>query len=743
MRNDASKNKRMHSVFRPLWIVLAAGLLMVFGPLPVVLADCGLHTVMPIGDSLTLGFSGSEPGYRATYDLNQGKGLYELLADAGLTIDYVGSQSYGFSPCEDWEHESAMGRRITDINSLINSGEIDFTGYNPNIILLMAGTNDFFRRYEKGFLNSENGYKSYYCTSTPDKSFAKLVADELLKIDGQTKSGLVEDIFKKLPLTQLFVASIPPIDIDASGYFRLSGCTEKPTHWSQTDLDKEIQYFNQLIKERVNQDGRQNLHFVDVWSALNLEDYNDGVHPKDLITYHKVAKPWFAAIVDLYRQSFWDVESGTWNNSQNWRNGLQQPELPGKGNNIYLTQDDDTDREVVYDSTDDFLFSRLTIDATEKGDMTFLQNMNKFTSVLEVIGDEGYGEVFQSGGSATIDSITLGNQAGGEGNYILTNSASLDAVTENIGRAGTGYFIQGGGTNNILRQLLVGWPSGTSGTYDLRAGELSANEEFIGSRQGEAVFTQTGGINSVEVKTPTAGGVEGTLWIASAGDSSKPGIPYTYSGTYIMAGDGVLTAKRIVNGDLFYYAGGQVTVTDNFTNNGTLEVVGPRSLNGPYVQNSTGQLSINIVAGNPGQLNVTGTATLKGYVKLCPGGEKKQCSDPFNPSVGDSFDILTADNGVKGFGVGLFKQPASFLGTDKFLRPSLVGRTVHLSVVSADLNKNGAVDCGDLATVKDNLGKRSGQPGFHPFADINGDGVVDVRDLSIITQKLPAGTRCP
>ena len=63
--------------------------------------------------------------------------------------------------------------------------------------------------------------------------------------------------------------------------------------------------------------------------------------------------------------------------------------------------------------------------------------------------------------------------------------------------------------------------------------------------------------------------------------------------------------------------------------------------------------------------------------------------------------------------------------------------------VPGDLNGDRKVDCADIAIVKASFGKRRGQPGFDARADVNNDGVVDVRDLAFVSQKLPAGTKCP
>lgn len=66
-----------------------------------------------------------------------------------------------------------------------------------------------------------------------------------------------------------------------------------------------------------------------------------------------------------------------------------------------------------------------------------------------------------------------------------------------------------------------------------------------------------------------------------------------------------------------------------------------------------------------------------------------------------------------------------------------------LSAVLGDVNRDGVVDCKDLAIVRAALGTKSGQPGWNEQADVVKDGVIDVRDVAFVSQRLPAGTRCP
>lgn len=93
---------------------------------------------MPLGDSITRGFNpgASVPdalsiGYRAS--------VYNTLRAAGLTIDFVGSQSAGDATLTDHDHEGHDGFTITSIR---NGAPGWLAATNPQIVLLIAGTND-------------------------------------------------------------------------------------------------------------------------------------------------------------------------------------------------------------------------------------------------------------------------------------------------------------------------------------------------------------------------------------------------------------------------------------------------------------------------------------------------------------------------------------------------------------------------------------------------------------------------
>ncbi|NES20053.1 MAG: GDSL family lipase, partial [Symploca sp. SIO3E6] len=128
----------------------------------------GPLNIMPLGDSITDGYF-VPGGYRIN--------LWHHLTNRNYPINFVGSQSNGPDLLPSKAHEGHSGWRIEEIHRM---SSIWLKQFQPDIILLMIGTNDMVQRY----------------------GVAK--APERL-------SQLVDDIFGQLPQVQLFLASIPPI----------------------------------------------------------------------------------------------------------------------------------------------------------------------------------------------------------------------------------------------------------------------------------------------------------------------------------------------------------------------------------------------------------------------------------------------------------------------------------------------------------------------------------------------------
>lgn len=467
-----------------------------------------------------------------------------------------------------------------------------------------------------------------------------------------------------------------------------------------------------------------------IWTDYSLEGYVNGVascaQPPSSMRDSSYVFARLNACPQTGRQLYWVGGSGAWNASNNWAfteggaGGVGQP----LGQSLaYLTQLDDMDRLVTYQSTVNPapLINRLTIDATGTGRMTLSQPDDELHVVLATLGLRGHGNVDQRGGVTQIQNLILASDLGSDGAWRLDNDGELQTQAEVIGFQGTGTFTQAGGSHTLVRQLMLGFAPQGSGTYTLSAGTLSANEELIGVA-GTGHFTQSGGENRVLAQTPTHGGVGGTLTIARELNSH---------GKYTLEG-GVLDASRIVNNDTFKFTGGRLFA--QFTNNRMLRTEGSRTLEGKLVQGASGRLRLTIATPGTDGLAVTGDASLAGVVEVVLTGSVA-------PGIGESFDVLSARS-ISGFRVGMMKLPR--IAGNALLQASLAeGATrIRVSVVTADLDGNGTVGCSDLAIVRSSLGRKLGETGYDARADINGDGIVDVRDLAAVAQKLPTGTRC-
>jgi trimeric autotransporter adhesin len=59
-----------------------------------------------------------------------------------------------------------------------------------------------------------------------------------------------------------------------------------------------------------------------------------------------------------------------------------------------------------------------------------------------------------------------------------------------------------------------------------------------------------------------------------------------------------------------------------------------------------------------------------------------------------------------------------------------------------DVNRDGVINCDDVAMVRTALGRARTQRGHDEQVDVNGDGVIDIRDLAAIARRMSAGAVC-
>ncbi len=205
--------------------------------------------IMPLGDSITYGSGGTNAGYRGP--------LYDLLTADGMNFQFVGSATSnpGPLPASQQHHEGHSGYVITSGTSGRSGLTDNIAAWlgttDPDIILLMIGTNDVNLNYE--------------LATAPDR------LSNLITMICDKTTGLEPD-------ATLVVAQIVPIVNDAQ--------------------DVLVNAYNQGVAAVVaaHKALGENVMLVDMHSALTDADMNDNLHPNNS-GYDKMAQVWYEAIL--------------------------------------------------------------------------------------------------------------------------------------------------------------------------------------------------------------------------------------------------------------------------------------------------------------------------------------------------------------------------------------------------------------------------------------------------------------
>ena len=269
---------------------------------------------------------------------------------------------------------------------------------------------------------------------------------------------------------------------------------------------------------------------------------------------------------------------------------------------------------------DNTISNTLQLGYFNSGSGTYNLSDGTLSASSEFIGREGTGTFTQDGGDNTINSyLYLGYSNGSSGSYDLS-SGSLSAASEYVGYYGTGSFTQGGGSNSG-NNLLVGFSAVSNGSYELNAGSLSSNNEWIGY-YGTGTFTQSGGTHTVtNTLTLAANSGSSGTYNLQGGTLTAGTININDGGTFNQ--DGGTINGDMQNQGIFNYNGGtfnnrlfnqgvvnfnsDFTAGDGMENKATVSIDSGRTvtLNGSGLDNQ-GTLSLSGILQGSGPLVNTG-----------------------------------------------------------------------------------------------------------------------------------------
>lgn len=209
--------------------------------------------ILPLGDSITYGTT-RETGKPEFH------GGYRAFLEKLLTAEY-GADSFQFigiydTGSADMRYPKHMGKRGIAIDEIISAqggiaAKLKESGI-PDVILLMAGTNDLGRQKE-----------------TPEKAFSEM-------------KDLLQALRTNAPDAWILVAQIPPN-------------RNKNRHASTKQLNAMLVPYVKQLSEK-----DKKIAVVDIFSVVEntQEGLPDGTHPNQK-NYEKMANAWFEAIQKL------------------------------------------------------------------------------------------------------------------------------------------------------------------------------------------------------------------------------------------------------------------------------------------------------------------------------------------------------------------------------------------------------------------------------------------------------------
>jgi hypothetical protein len=202
---------------------------------------------------------------------------------------------------------------------------------------------------------------------------------------------------------------------------------------------------------------------------------------------------------------------------------------------------------------------------TSPGDKAVLQISGTGGLPGLIVGDSGNGTFIQGGGSLST-TLDVGREANSHGEYdfnggdLINVANNAQQADEIIGDAGTGIFSQAAtsGENYVSGKLRLGASAGGNGTYNLDGGGTAyslfvSGDEIIGEA-GTGTFIQTGGTNHTDKNVIIGDFNNASYLIGGLGGNSG-------QATLSINGDLTIAKQISADADLQVIAGGIVYAT--------------------------------------------------------------------------------------------------------------------------------------------------------------------------------------
>lgn len=198
----------------------------------------GVVRILPLGDSMTAGSEADPAGFRSFRGA-----LYRRLVDAGVSVDFIGSQASIPAIGGDPDHAGYSGAWIGpggSSNNLSDRLPAERVRPDPDIIILAMGWNSVYR--ESGVAGAK--YRNFVTLIAREMPESQLVLATLSPQRGQTEQQSAAELPGYLDLNQvaremanasqsdrLHLADLAAADFQASDYWDV-------IHWSQSGADR-------------------------------------------------------------------------------------------------------------------------------------------------------------------------------------------------------------------------------------------------------------------------------------------------------------------------------------------------------------------------------------------------------------------------------------------------------------------------------------------------------------------------